>query len=71
MFADTFVTSLGSVKGLRKMLQVCEKYALTHEIKFNPDKTVGMLSSPCLLDFQPNIKLDNCAIKFVTDVITV
>ena len=69
----TFVSSLGSVKGLRKMLQVCEKYALTHEIKFNPDKTVGMLSSSPLLtiDFQPNIKLDNCAIKFVTDVIKV
>ena len=67
----TFVTSLGSVKELRKMLQVCEKYALTHEIKFNPDKTVVCFLLLCLLDFQPNIKLDNCAIKFVTDVIKV
>ena len=49
----TFVTSLGSVKGLRKMLQVSEKYALTHEIKFNPDETVGMLSSSPLLTRLP------------------
>ena len=44
-----FITFLGSVKGLRKILQVCEKYTLTREIKFNPDKTVGMLSSSPLL----------------------
>ena len=70
----TFVTSLGSVKGLRKMLQVCEKYALTHEMKLNLILIrlwVCFLLLLCLLDFQPNIKLDNCAIKFVTDVIKV
>ena len=45
MFADDFVTFFGSVKGLRKMLQMYEKYALIHEIKFNSDKTVSKLPS--------------------------
>ena len=53
MFADDLVTFLGSVKGLRKILQVCEKYALTHEIIYNSDTTVGMLSSSPLLTKLP------------------
>ena len=53
MFADDLCYFSWSVKGLRKMLQVCEKSALTHEIKFNLDKTVGMLSSSLLLTKLP------------------
>ena len=70
MFADDLCCFSPSVKGLRKMLQLCEKYALTHAIKFNPNKTAGMLfPSPTLkLNFQPNINLDGCAVKFVSDV---
>ena len=48
MFADDLCYFSWSVKGLHKMLQMCEKYALTHEIKFYPNKSVGMLSSPLL-----------------------
>ena len=70
MFADDLCCFSPSVKGLRKMLQKCEKYALTHAIKFNANETVGMLfPSPTLkLNFHPNINLDGCAIKFVSDI---
>ena len=70
MFADDLCCLSPSVKGLCKTLQLCEKYALTHAIEFNPDKTVGMLFPyPTLkLNFLPNINLDCCAIKFVSDV---
>ena len=55
------------------MLRACPvivSIPLTHAIKFNPSKIVGMLfPSPTLkLNFQPNINLDGCAIKFVSDV---
>ena len=64
MFADDLCCLSRSVKGPRKMLQVCEKYAPTHEIKFNPDKTVSILSpSPSLqLNLQANMKLDGCVV---------
>ena len=70
VFADDLCFVSSTIKGLRKMLQLCEQYAPTHAIKFNSDKTAGMLfPSPMLkLNFQPNINLDGCANKFVCNV---
>ena len=42
MFADDLCCFAPSIQGLRKLVRICEKYALGHVINFNPDKTVGM-----------------------------
>ena len=67
----TFVAFLRVFRDFAKCCNYVRNiYALTLAIKFNSNKTVGMLfPSPTLkLNFQPNINLDGCAIRFVSDV---
>ena len=69
MFADNLCCFAPSIHGLRKLVRICEKYALGHVINFNPDKTVGMyFPSPLLkLTIQPTVSINGSSIKFVSD----
>ena len=69
MFADDLRCFAPSIQGLRKLVRICEKYALGHVINFNSDKTVGMyFTSPLLkLNIQPFVSINGSSIKFVSD----
>ena len=43
MFADDMFCMAPSRSGLQKLLNICENYGISHDIKFNCDKTFGML----------------------------
>ena len=59
MFADDLCCFAPSIHGFRKLVRICEKYALGHVINFNPDKTVGMcFPSPLLkLNIQSTVSI--------------
>ncbi|RMZ98559.1 RNA-directed DNA polymerase from mobile element jockey-like [Brachionus plicatilis] len=39
MYADDILLLTNNLKELQKALNICEKYGIQHEIKFNPEKT--------------------------------
>ena len=49
-YADDMCLLAPSIKGLRKLIKICEQYALDHDIVFNVKKTKCMC-------FRSNIKL--------------
>ena len=67
MFADDLCVFSPSVKGLRKLVNVCKEYAVNNCIIFNNDKTVGMIyqNKKFKVNVEPNIILDGRCIKFV------
>ena len=70
MFADDLCVFSPSVKGLRKLVNVCKEYAVSNCIIFNNDKTVGMIhqNKKFKVNVEPNIILAGRCIKFVNSV---
>ena len=59
-YADDLVLLSPSVLGLRKLVSVCENYALTHDMLFNETKSVCIRFSKNNLKYQPgNIILND------------
>jgi hypothetical protein len=42
MYADDLLLLSPSILGLQKMLDICYQYGITHNIPFNPSKTVSV-----------------------------
>ena len=59
LFADDLCVFSPSVKGLQKLVNVCEEYAVNNCITFNNDKTVGMIhqNKKFKINVEPNISL--------------
>ena len=70
LFADDLCCFCPSLDGLRKLLQVCYKYASSHDIVFNCKKSFGMLFSPknFKLIHKPKLLIGNSHIRFVKTV---
>ena len=71
MFADDICCFSPSAKGLQKLINVCELFALSHNIIFNINKTRGVYfpTKRLQLDFEPTIVLNCKQIKFSSSVL--
>ena len=69
IFADDLCCFCPSVSGLQRIIDVCQDYALTHDILFNCKKTfaVAFTSKKNKLAFQPRLVLKNTKLDFVHD----
>ena len=54
MYADDLVIFSPSSVGLRALISVCEKYGISHEIRFNYKKSAIMI---CRGQFMKNVQL--------------
>ena len=70
MFVDDLCVFSPSVKGLQKVVNVCQEYAANNCIIFNNNKTVSMIhhNKKFKVNIEPNIILDGRCIKFVNSV---
>ena len=64
-YADDLTLLAPSVTGLKKMLQVCEKFGQDYGVAYNPVKSVCMLFSRKVMN-TPDIKLADRPLKWVT-----
>ncbi|CAH2218413.1 jg26340 [Pararge aegeria aegeria] len=65
-YADDMVILSPSIKGLRKLLSVCEHYANAHGLKNNVDKTEMLIFKACKgPDRTPGIILNGKAVRVV------
>ena len=65
-YADDIVILSPSCKALRFLIQICEKYAYEHMIKFNPDKcTLLIFADPNFSINDISISVSGCKIKNV------
>ena len=46
MYADDIVLFAPSVKGLQKLIRVCEKYGIDYDITYNPQKSAILVVAP-------------------------
>ena len=66
MFADDLCCLCPSSKGLRALIEVCEQYALDHDITYNCKKTLGMVfpTRTLTVHLQPKILVAGSVIQF-------
>ena len=68
-YADDLVILSPSARGLQILLDICEEFAICHDIVFNTTKTFCMVITPPSLKINgdPVIKLQNDELKFVNE----
>ena len=68
-YADDMVLLAPSVRALQMLLQVCDQYAVPHDIIYNTDKTFCMVFWPKKYGYKciPSFKLQNAVLSIVTD----
>ena len=54
-YADDLVLISPSSLGMQKLINVCERFACTHEMKFNDSKSVLLLFRPVGIKISPNM----------------
>ena len=68
-YADDLVLLCPSFRGLQELLEICEKYASEHDIKFNVKKSVVLIRSKLLKNaIVPKFKLCNEDLTEVNEV---
>lgn len=70
MYADDICCFSSSLDGLQELLNVCDKYAETHEIVFNSKKSLGMLFQSAFfkLSREPHVYLGKNIVNFGSSV---
>ena len=69
MYADDLCCFCPSLSGPNELPALCSKYAVAHNILFNPSKSYGMMFRvKYCKDFKPKLSLDGKIIKFVDSV---
>ncbi|XP_033111166.1 uncharacterized protein LOC117112202, partial [Anneissia japonica] len=69
-YADDMVIMAPSLSGLQGLIDICEKYAIEHDITYNAKKSVCMLLCPKqrkLTGGKPEVFLCNSELEFVKD----
>ena len=68
IYADDIVLLSPSVKGMDKLLSICENYALEFDILFNPTKSVSMYIRAKNAPIFPHFRLNNTPLTEVDSV---
>ena len=66
-FADDMCILGPSANSVNRLLSICSEYAISHDLKYNVRKSVGMCISRKTWDHKPHLRLNNETLEYVEE----